>query len=79
MKVAGYHVDSSRVGWGGNPGPWSSMTALLDEIILNTELFVPIHVLGDSLEEGIMKLQLVVYNNYHLKHNRFHAVLCYAY
>ena len=55
------------------------MTALLDEIILNTELFVPIHVLGDSLEEGITKLQLVVYNNYHLKHNRFHAVLCYAY
>ena len=70
------------VGWGGgggNPGPWSSMTALLDEIILNTELFVPIHVLGDSLEEGITKLQLVVYNNYHLKHNRFHAVQCYAY
>ena len=57
------------VGWGGgggNPGPWSSMTALLEEIIMNTELFVPIHVLGDSLEEGIAKLQLIVYHNYHL-------------
>ena len=59
-------IMSTVAGVGDNPGPWSSMTALLDEIILNTELFVPIHVLGDSLEEGITKLQLVVYNNYHL-------------
>ena len=69
MKVAGDHVHSSGggVGWGGgNPGPWSSMTALIDGTVLNTELFVPIHVLGESLEEGITKLQLVEYNNYHL-------------
>ena len=57
----------AEVGWGGgNTGPWSSMTALIDGTALNTELFVPIHVLGESLEEGITKLQLVVYNNYHL-------------
>ena len=67
MKVAGDHVHSSGggVGW-GNPGPWSSMTALIDGTVLNTELFVPVHVLGESLEEGITKLQLIVYNNYHL-------------
>ena len=69
MKEVGDHVHSSGggVGWWGNPGPWSSMTVLLDEIILNTELFVPIiHVLGESLEEGITKLQLIVYDNYPL-------------
>ena len=42
------------------------MTALIDGTALNTELFVPIHVLGESLEEGITKLQLIVHNNYHL-------------
>ena len=53
------------VGWRNIPGPWSSLTALLYRTVLNTELFVSIHVLRESFEEGITKLQLIVYSNYH--------------